>query len=147
MSGHSCQAHFANDVSELAAIRALLHKQLSTAQVAEELIHDVILAVDEACANVMRHAYPPGQREPGLAVELQIEEGRIQVAITDHGASFEPEKVPMPDLARCREIFKTGGYGMYLMRTLVDHVIYDIQPGIKNEVRLIKSLGAPSHAQ
>lgn len=142
----SCKAHFSNDTSQLASIRSLLRHELATVPVSDELISEVVLAVDEACANVMQYAYPAGQQEPGLALELDVQEDRIQVAITDHGASFEPEKVPAPDLTRCREGFQTGGYGIFLMRKLMDQVVYDIQPGIKNEVRLIKSLRAFSSA-
>lgn len=138
----SCKAHFSNDTSQLAAIRSLLRQELATVDVSDDLISEVVLAVDEACANVMQYAYPAGQQEPGLALELEVQEDRIHVAITDHGTSFEPEKVPAPDLERCQ----TGGYGMFLMRRLMDQVVYDIQPGIKNQVRLIKSLGTKSRA-
>ena len=140
------KASFPNDLAQLASIRDFLREQLVEAMVAEDLVHDVVSATDEACSNVMEHAYPPGQREPGLELALNVDETQISVTITDRGLSFDPRKIPVPDLAKCRELFQTGGYGLYLMRILMDQVIYDIQPGIKNQVRLIKSRRPKSHA-
>ena len=33
---------------------------------------------------------------------------------------------------------KVGGLGIYLMKTLMDEVDYQIQPGVKNQVKMVK---------
>ncbi|MNR61389.1 Serine-protein kinase RsbW [compost metagenome] len=65
------------------------------------------------------------------------------MVIADRGSTFDPMEVPPPDLDRHRAEFRVGGLGIFLMRSLMDHVDYHIQPGFRNEVRLVKYLSTP----
>ena len=53
------------------------------------------LAVDEACANVVHHAYS----DQGGRLELTIEamNDEIHVILRDWGRPFDPQAVPVPD--------------------------------------------------
>lgn len=107
----------------------------------EENIGKIALAVDEACTNVIKHAYkfnPQGN----ITVRISRGDGAFTVAIIDHGAEFNPSSVQSPDMKEYLSHYRRGGLGVYLMKSLMDKVEYTIDPGKKNEVRLTKFLHA-----
>lgn len=99
----------------------------------------IVLAVDEACTNVIKHAY---QNAPDKKIQIDItsEHDTFQVSIIDDGKSFNPNTTKLPDLKQHLTHFRRGGLGVYLMRTLMDKVEYSYSPGKRNVVRLIKYL-------
>ncbi|MBI3579145.1 MAG: ATP-binding protein [Ignavibacteriales bacterium] len=105
----------------------------------EEEASKIVLAVDEACTNVIKHAY---QNAPDKIIQVEISRDKdaFQVSILDEGRSFNPTALKTPDLKQHLAHFRRGGLGVYLMRTLMDKVEYNFAPGRKNEVRLIKFL-------
>jgi serine/threonine-protein kinase RsbW len=105
----------------------------------DEEISKIALAVDEACTNVIKHAY---KFDPGKTITVTIKrgDGTFEVAIRDTGKRFNPEGVQTPDMKEYLSHFRRGGLGVYLMKTLMDKIEYDFEPGRPNEVRLIKYL-------
>jgi serine/threonine-protein kinase RsbW len=103
----------------------------------DEDISKIALAVDEACTNIIKHAYKydPNQM---IAVSVSARNGAFEVAIRDSGRDFHPEKISTPDMKEYLEHYRRGGLGVYLMRSLMDKVEYDIRPGVANIVRLTK---------
>jgi PAS domain S-box-containing protein len=74
-------------------IRHAMADWLQAADIDEELIADVVLAVDEACANSIEHAYR--DTEPGpLCVEADMRSGKLQVRIVDRGSWKVPSTAP-----------------------------------------------------
>ena len=112
----------------LSEIREFIYSTAQDIGISKEVIDDIILAVDEACTNIIKHAYK------------YYPEGEI--IIIDHGASFEPDTVPDPDLEKYYEQRKVGGLGMYLMKRLMDEVKYVSIPGKYNQVLLSKNLNS-----
>jgi serine/threonine-protein kinase RsbW len=138
--GQAFEAVFSNDTAELSEIREFVREKAQGLGFSEEELYQIQLAVDEACANVMEHAYPPGMANPGLHLAVQVEYDRFTIVIADRGLTFDPNLIAPPDLAEYLAEYRVGGLGIYLMRTLMDQVDYNIQPGVKNEVRLTKYL-------
>jgi anti-sigma regulatory factor (Ser/Thr protein kinase) len=60
--------------------------------------------------------------------------------VEDTGKGFEPESIPSAELERLVRERKSGGLGMHLMKSLMDEVHYDIAPGQKNELHMVKRL-------
>ena len=97
--------------------------------------YNVHLAVHEACANIVDHAY------------AEIAGGRIGLTFTCHdsrsfvvdlhdtGRSFNLDDAAEPDLA----VPQTEGYGLFLVRALMDEVVYEPQDG-DNHWRLVKQI-------
>ncbi len=80
------------------------------------------LAVDEACTNIIKHAYSIGFGD--INIEVEAESGKVDINIYDHGESFEWSKIKDPDLHRYVEIGKKGGLGVFLMNRLMDELDY-----------------------
>ncbi|MGA3244427.1 MAG: ATP-binding protein [Bacteroidota bacterium] len=107
----------------------------------EEEASKIVLAVDEACTNVIKHAY---QYAPDRKIEIVIrpDKDRLQITVIDDGRAFNPSIAKLPDLKQHLSHYRRGGLGIYLMRTLMDKVEYKYAPGKRNEVRLTKYLSA-----
>lgn len=107
----------------------------------EEEASKIVLAVDEACTNVIKHAY---QYAPDREIEIVIrpDKDRLQITVIDDGRAFNPSTTKLPDLKQHLSHYRRGGLGIYLMRTLMDKVEYKYVPGKRNEVRLTKYLSA-----
>lgn len=101
-------------------------------------INKIALAVDEACTNIIRHAYKNKSDKP-IEIYITSKNKSIEIRIVDYGVSFEPQKIKKPVLKFHRGKFK-GGLGMFLMRALMDKVEYSISRNNKNEVYMIKKL-------
>ncbi len=105
----------------------------------EDIIDKIALAVDEACTNIIKHAYkysPNGD----IVINAKLVENKLIVSITDFGLDFNPEAVPVPDIKKYYQQHKVGGLGIYLMRKLMDEVKYNPSVGNKNQVVLVKYL-------
>lgn len=137
------QASFTNDTANLARIRAFVRDKAQGMGFSHEDLDQIELAVDEACANVIEHAYPPdlaATKSQQLHLCLKLEFGKFTIIITDYGETFDPSIIQPPDMSEYLAQYRVGGLGIYLMRSLMDEVDYHIQPGIKNEVRMVKFL-------
>lgn len=97
------------------------------------------LAVDEACTNVIKHAYRHDATKD-IDVAIKIDYQKLTVVVTDRGKSFEFHEVELPDMKQYLAELRVGGLGIYLMKTLMDEVEYQSRPGNRNEVRMVKYL-------
>ncbi len=119
-----------DDVRKFVAIHA------QGAQFSEREIGHFKLAVDEACTNVIKHAYGADENRE-IDVAVIIDANRFTVRIRDRGATFDRAEYEEPDLATLVRERKRGGLGVELMRRLMDEVSYETR-GAVNEVQLTK---------
>ncbi len=123
----------------LSLIRDFVSSKASNAGLAKDEIENVMLAVDEACTNIIKHAYnsfPDGE----IVIKLEYNSDKLLVTIIDHGSTFDPKDIPDPDLQKHYKNGRVGGLGMYLMKTLMDDVEYITVPGKYNQVLLSKRI-------
>ena len=99
----------------------------------------VQMAVDEACSNIIEHAY----REQGGEIEVTCDcrDDVLTITLRDHGEPFDPSSVPEPDLTCDLDERKVGGLGVYLMRQLMDEVKYEQHSDTGNVLVLVKRRG------
>jgi len=102
-------------------------------------ISKIELSVDEACTNVIEHAYR-GRARKDIGVAVKIDCDKLVIVVTDRGRGFNFRDVGMPDMKTYLAELRVGGLGIYLMKTLMDEVEYHSAPGKKNEVRMVKYL-------
>ncbi|MEM8486055.1 MAG: ATP-binding protein [Bacteroidota bacterium] len=98
------------------------------------------VAVDEACTNVIKHAYS-GEDSHELNIKVIVDSDRFTVCIRDKGVAFRPKEYNEPDIFELAKRRQAGGFGVHIMRRLMDHVEYSSQ-GKVNEVRLTKYLNS-----
>src|SRR5688500_8344754 len=95
----------------------------------EETIFDVNVAVDEACTNIIEHAYSPD--EDGT-IEIRCKllgENKCAVLIKDHGKPFDQSRRVQVDTTSSLEERKPGGLGLFFIRALVDEIYYEYKDG------------------
>ena len=126
------------DLSQLATICDFVTQVGHDLGLDERLIYDLHLAVDEACTNVIQHAY----RGRGGQIEVTVEpmDGGLQVIIRDWGEAFDPRTVPTPDVMVPLEQRSLGGLGLFLMRRVMDRVEFHFDPKHGNTLTMWKRL-------
>ncbi len=100
-------------------------------------VSKIELAVDEACANVIKHAYLKETKEP-IDIVIEIDYKKIAIIITDHGKGFDVKKISRKDVKEYIAEMRVGGLGIYLMKALMDEVEFNSKPGITTQVRMVK---------
>jgi serine/threonine-protein kinase RsbW len=128
-----------SSTENLAMIRDFVTSIGAQAGLSESEVGQLELAVDEACANVIEHAYNRDMTKE-VSVHATVDRDSIEIDVVDTGQGFDPSTVEQLELDKLISNRKTGGLGMRLMKTLMDEVHYEIIPGKKNELRMIKRL-------
>ncbi len=102
----------------------------------DDFIYLIELAISEICTNIMKHAYAGSNGE--IRGQVTLLNNGIQLDFYDHGIGFDPNSVPKPksDPNNLTE----GGYGLHIVRQIMDVVSYNSQPGEGNHWHLIKFL-------
>jgi len=120
----------------LGAVRRFVALHARAAGFSEQEIEHIKLAVDEACTNAIKHAYK-GKESGLIDVIIHLYPEEFVVIVRDRGPGFDPSKYTMPGIENSIRERKGGGYGIHLMRRLMDRVEFKQWNGY-NEVHLIK---------
>ena len=100
-------------------------------------VYNIQLAADEAASNIIEHAYE-GVSNGMLELSCGVKGNVITIILVDHGESFDPSEIPLPDLKADLSERKIGGLGIFLMRKLMDEVHYETRPNKSNVLTMIK---------
>lgn len=124
---------------QLKVISAFLMNALKDTAFNDRERYAIDLALDEACSNVIDHAYSNGK--PGnLKISLDIDPTGIKIILQDTGMPFDPSSVASPDLTSPLETRSERGLGVFLIQKMMDSVEYDFSlPGL-NQLTMIKHL-------
>jgi serine/threonine-protein kinase RsbW len=133
------QLHVPSSTENLAMIRDFVAKIGERAGMDAPELAQLELAVDEACANVIEHAYGSDDTRE-VTVKATLDPESVQIEIIDTGRGFDPSKIEQVNLDQLINKRKSGGLGMRLIQSLMDEVQYQIVPGQKNELRMVKRL-------
>lgn len=102
------------------------------------MVQDIVLAVDEACQNIIRHAYCG--KEGDIVVQIGRDDHRLVVRLIDYAPPVDAAKVcprPLDDV-------RPGGLGTHFIRAVMDEVAFLPPPaGAGNLLQMIKRIGEP----
>lgn len=112
---------FEADLGRLEEALAFIEPLISGPLGSGERANDLLLASEEAFANVAKHAYPARGE---IEVIVETGKGSASVSLRDRGRPFDPLSVPSPALDEAPEDRAVGGLGIHLMRNLVDELRY-----------------------
>ncbi|CAA7615845.1 SpoIIE family protein phosphatase [Magnetospirillum sp. SS-4] len=122
----------------LATIRAEVTEVARELGCSAGLVQDVVLAVDEACQNVIRHAYRGGDGD--IVVHVGREDDLLVIRLMDFAPPVEVSKIRPRPLDEVRP----GGLGIHLMRSVMDQVDFLPPPaGIGNLLQMVKRIDTP----
>ncbi len=83
----------------------------------------IVLAVDEACANLIAHAVS-AQPLDEIEVRVSVTCYEIEIEIRDRSKAFDPRSVEPPDMAAYFREMRSGGLGIALIRRVMDQIEY-----------------------
>ena len=130
----------------LVLVRHFMRKILQDSKLLAEGHQRVILAVDEAVANIIEHAFCSEEVASSSTIELtvNVKKDQLSVCIVDNGMAFDPSKVPPPTKpirwkvkrvsgkskmvpipgAESSPCFPMRGFGIHLIRLIMDEIRY-----------------------
>ena len=123
----------------LTEIAAFVTQAAREAGLNNDDVFHVEMAVDEACSNIIEHAYASETGEINLACTCPAT-GQLEVVIRDSGQPFDPADVPESNVGAPTDLdnLNEGGLGLYFMRKLMDEVRFEFVPGQGNVLTMTK---------
>jgi serine/threonine-protein kinase RsbW len=135
-------ATFPARFASLAAVGEFVTHAAEAASLNARAVYAVQLAVDEACANIIEHAYG-GEGRGDIECTCIVNKNGLTVILRDYGRPFDPTRVPEPDLCASLEDRKVRGLGLYFIRQLMDKVRFEFTPDSGNVLTMVKRKEAP----
>ncbi len=130
-------AKFSGRFESLAGIRKFVSEAASNAGFDDKDIYAVELAVDEACANIIEHAYGGEGKGEIICTCNDINIG-LEIILRDDGKRFDPEGVSPPDFSVELDKLEPRGAGLFLIRNMMDDVDFKFSKEAGNELRMVK---------
>lgn len=127
-----------SDPRYLRIVRDFLSSLLDELDFAPRDRMEVVLAVNEAYANVIQHCYR-GDTTQRVDLTVSILPQILTIEMQDYGGGMDLACVKPRDLDEVRP----GGIGTYLMRAIMDEVTYDVSSGTGTVLRMRKRRSQP----
>nr|WP_317235631.1 ATP-binding protein [Belliella filtrata] len=126
------------DTTRLADLRKFLNNILQNTSLTDIEQHQVTLAVDEVCANLIIHSHGCNARE-FINVEVEKENGILKIEIVDRGEGFNIIEYKEPEISHVKATKRKGGLGIILVKRIMDKIEFE-KIGTQNTCRLFKNL-------
>jgi anti-sigma regulatory factor (Ser/Thr protein kinase) len=123
--------------SELESARQYVAQAAAHAGLDANAIQHCELVIDEVLTNIIEHGYKAQSSSRFIDVRCTSGDGCLTIIITDNGPAFDPLAYPTPDPDTPLEQRRGGGWGVHLIRTLMDEVSY-LRAGQHNRLTLTK---------
>lgn len=95
--------------------------------------NQIVIAVDEACTNIIRHCYK-GCNRKRIFLKCQVRKGGLEVRIRDYGPKADLKRIRTPETAG----LLPGGLGLRMMRKAMDRVVFEERNKVGLEVSMYK---------
>ncbi len=116
-------------------VRRAMARILCDTKLSKEERGEVILAVDEACSNIIRHGYKNDYTRP-IDLDVELTTDHFSVIISDQGIEFDVDCIKKRDICE----IKPGGLGVYIIYHAMDTVRYSRTKDGLNQLRMVKNL-------
>jgi serine/threonine-protein kinase RsbW len=122
----------------LKIIRDFVSEYLRALSLTDILLNQIVLAVDEICANLIIHA---NHEDPSKHIVLAIQQTKqaLRFEISDEGRAFERSNYKEPDIQENIRLGKKGGVGIALVNRIMDKVEFSSN-GSRNTCVLYKKI-------
>ncbi len=122
-----------SDPKHLYLMRRLVQEVSLAHGFTEDEVRRIVLAMDEACTNVIRYAY---DEEPNGSIDIEacpLEDG-LQFTVIDYGRKPDPAAIA----PRALDEIRPGGLGTHFIQMVMDEVRYDTSPARGTRLCLVK---------
>ncbi len=119
---HLLSLEITSDPARLAPVRRAVEAFSTACGFDDKAMGDIGLSVNEAVANIIRHAYG-GQLDRPLKLDAKFAGVDLEIKIRDWGNGKDPSNVPPK-----QDLLTPGGLGLPCLRSLMDEVIFEPQP-------------------
>ena len=106
------------NAENLIKIRDFVRGYIDKCEGLESYKDEIVLAIDEACQNVVRHAYR--DKNGNVAIKLSFQNKEFIVSLEDDGTPAIPEKIKPRNI----EDIKPGGLGTFFINQIMDSVSF-----------------------
>ena len=125
------------DAASIPVVRHLSEYALRELGCEAESVHDVGLAITEACANVIEHA---GSGE-AYAVQVSIQARVCEISVIDAGpTTFDEAGAAASVRERSRDQMSESGRGIAIINAVMDDLSFDVRPESGTLLRMVKNL-------
>ena len=122
-----------SDPQQLYLMRRLVQEISIAGGFSEEETRRIVLALDEACTNVIRHAYC-GDKGKSIVIEAGCIARGVCFVVIDEGIKPDADAIKPRPLDQ----IEPGGLGTHFIRAVMDEVSYDTEAGPGTRLTLIK---------
>ncbi|HOJ37507.1 MAG TPA: ATP-binding protein [Ignavibacteriales bacterium] len=135
----SDQLTIQSSLEALKIIRNFVYEFCKRNKIVEKSINSIVLAVDEATTNIVKHAYK--NKENGIIyISLTLRDNVLSIELEDLGVKFNENDIPKANIEDYYKEHKKGGWGVFLIKKLMDLVHYTRSDEGKNYLLLEKKV-------
>lgn len=123
INNEKCYCTLSNS-AELEKIRVFVVDCATKFGFDDEVSSKIALAVDEACSNLIKHAFAY-DNEKNIELRISSENNnKLVVSISDDAEPFNPLLIESPDMKEYFKQFRKGGLGIHIMKLVMDEIKY-----------------------
>jgi len=119
----------------LKQIRKFVSDAISNASFSKEDCGSIILAMDEACSNIIRHSYKNDHTQE-IEITITITSEILEITVIDSGSAFDINTIESRDVSEV----KPGGLGIYIIQHIMDQIDFKRTPDGYNQLILTKKI-------
>lgn len=138
-----CKKIFTAEPAAIPRVHDFVKETLTENGIGDQPTNDIVLACDEAATNIVEHAFEGKNAalkpKPKFVLALNCRKDKVTATFFDSGSSFNLKTVEAPDIRKNLAGEKRGGYGVFLIRKLVDKIVYSARQRL-NVTRLVKEV-------
>ncbi len=116
-------------------IRKVMKDIMSKTRLSKEDSGCIILAVDEACSNIIKHSYKNDYNQK-IDLTIKLEKTLLTISITDTGIRFDKNSIKTRNI----DEIKPGGLGTYIINQVMDRVEHNCTAKGLNRIKMMKKL-------
>jgi len=124
----------------LRKVRLCLIKNRSSTKLSEGSIPKINICLEELFTNIVSYGYEDNSESP-IIFTLTLIDDKLTIKIEDEGIPFNPLTVKNPEMVDDLNIIQIGGFGVYIVKELIDDICYKRYRG-KNYLTLKKFIRA-----
>ncbi|MEO8446732.1 MAG: ATP-binding protein [bacterium] len=129
---------FTSSTKNLSLLRDFIEAKAIAFGFDDSTINQIVLSVDEACTNIIKHAHKYDEKEM-IEVETKPEKEQFKIIMKYKGNGFNPNDIHNPDMKDYFNNFKVGGLGVPIMKKFMSKIEF-VHMNSDNYLTLIKSL-------